>query len=578
MKGAMPIGTMLILALFFIALIIAVIFANINYAKGMELPNVGTAAQQILGEQADVTYISEAVPSEESETPDHIYSSLDSDDPFRPSEIACYISEAIFTDFTAYGIESSRQDCFPESPYQFCSIDSRRFKLQQGASDELSWESNLTAVDCKLCKEGSVVVPELDEVCINYNLVRTFNSGGIDYDFCDGPIDPVQGSLASFSNSDCGNVNDPAPAEHGNDDVSGWNNHCDGWLCVWPNFDCFWTSYEWFYAEDDGNDFCDNQRDSTEDNEVNMIVWHAEIVGSDTDQYFVSDQIVDELERAGGEEYTFNFLNKTPHEYVYSIFWIPEKKRYNLYFERVPASNAEGDEESNFDFLINDDMVFRSNYDSAFGEGVDTPLNDDDEFEEEYYISAGDSKKRFSPVGYDDPGARRVMDRIVILPEGNDISVIDLMEQMKDQINDNIDVNPSTTTEWDVEGTVGSTCEREGGDEGKRPTRCIYLDATCSGEECINGNSELVSDRWNGYLSQIENEDDEYDWTLYALNDYNIKFSVDETIAADSGILRAGQKYRVVVNNWVHVVNDYNAIMIDKSVGIYPIEEEEEDE
>jgi hypothetical protein len=573
MKAAETVSTLLIVIFVVIALLVAWFFANISYVKGMEMPSVGTEAQQIMGEQAEVTYMAQTIPSEESETADHIYSLLNPDDPFRPSEIACYIANAIFDDYIYFGDSGDRNsqtssfsdiDCEPSSAYtalspnslyHYCLIDSRKFELQQGGSDELgtTWINDLAAVGCKLCEQGGVVVPELDEVCINYNLDRTTPDGG--YEFCKGAFDPEVGGLTAFSNCDCGNVHEAQAAEHGNDGVSGWGDNCDGWYCLWPNPTCFWSGSRWIDCPDDEvDDFCDNERPSGYDYAHNMIVWNAEKVGSDLDQYFVSDYEVEEW-RDEGEEYNFNSLNKTPHEYIYGILWIPELKRYNLYFERVPASK----EETNFDFLMDEFLYF----DAVRGDTF---------------------KRRMNPLGYTKPEARRIMDRVVT-PQ-TDISVVDIMIDLRDKLNE-LNIKVTATGVWNVEGLPESECEREGGGtQGKINVNCIYLDSSCNDIDCINNNIERVSGMWHERVTTVYEKYTDFATIHYKFTDYNIKFNIDSSI--EDGILLAGQKYRIVLNNWAHLVKwinagsgityPWNAIMIDRSVGIYPIVEEEEEE
>ena len=252
----------------------------------------------------------------------------DVDGPHRLSEVSCAIANDIWEDFKRNGKSALRVNSEGEtivcasgrpSNKDQCLVGVGTFNYQKGTtSPPSSWEVDLSDEypGCHVCP-----IEDLDEVCINYNLKdRTRDSEKL----CEGALTTPQGD-ARFGNCDCG--------DNRNSGVSGWNDQCDGWKCVgacWcdgPIFDGTWCHC----GNDYINDFCDNNED--------MITWVADTDG--TEKWKVKDNRDD--------SYNSRVMSEG-HQYIYGVFWVPDKERYYVLFYRVPQT---GDGGTSFDFISN---------------------------------------------------------------------------------------------------------------------------------------------------------------------------------------------------------------------------------
>lgn len=538
MKGAIETMQLLVLSLIVILIAVAISSYFVPEAKGLYA--AGKAAQVLPGSPGQVS--SPNNPPGQSGTPvqasSHIYTALGNADPFRPSEIACLISNSIYNDYMKNGPTGSRgSNCFivEDGKYHYCLVDSKTFQLQAGGNDEIAWRNDLIAQNCSLCSNKTpsesgveTVVPMLDEVCINYDLNRTTDDG---WNFCKGSIYSIGGA---FSNCDCGVHDSWAAQDHGNSQVPNWNSKCDGY---WNKGGLFGYGQGWVKCND--GKFCDNQQNSASYAD-NMILWHADKAENGEDNYLVSDHEKEIYDNRG--EFDENSLDLTSN-YTYGIVWIPERKQYYLYFEKIPMQKKETD----FSFLI--DNIARINYQTPYLSGI-----------------------RINPLGFTMPETRRIMDRVVnlsssYLSSSSSIKTVgDLMTAVRDALNTiQGQTSSGSLTPWMLSATEG--CNK--GIYFANDFNCIY-EKGCDGINCIS-QSNTLSTLGTSWVDSLGTG---IDGPMISAVSYGWTFSIDNKITNDdNGKLLPDTNYRVVVDYWIHpdLLSDdlYSASAVDKSINIY---------
>lgn len=303
---------------------------------------------------------------DEIETKEVDHTITDEGEPHQLSEVACAIANDIYNDFKKGGNIGDRKSVCgrPQCCYVHrCLVNIGAFSLDSVTlPTPPEWETTLSTKypGCHVCDE----ITNLDEICINYNLDRTVDSKL----FCDGFFVADSGDTVRFGNCNC------KTKDNGDD----WKNSCDGYYGPW------WSPGLHNCGNTEGSapdDFCDNDKE--------MIKWIADVANSDP-EWLVKDRAWDE---------NSNFLDKTPHKYVYGVFFRPkiafytDEEQYEIIFERIPAQGTE----TSFDFIKN-------------------------------YLKKGDRITRYNWIGNYYPQARAITDMVVTL--GGKKSVMDLMEEI----------------------------------------------------------------------------------------------------------------------------------------------------
>jgi len=271
--------------------------------------------------------------------------------PHDMSEIACFIAEDIFNDFSKKG------DTLPRScslwggkgvPFSInndasgCLISARSFLYKTDASANPADEAALMTYDlsCRLCRVGNVGIKHLDETCINLQ----FSSGNISMatnprlvgarKFCDGTFftDSDPQKLSQFGNNHDGTT----PTENKNL-IAAWDGYCD-------------------QDANDEDDYCDNNMD--------YIRWQANRNDGSQPSWPATDfSRVADWRTSAVVWYDYNSGDNSVltdgYEYMYGIFWIAEAKKYDIVFAMIPR---QGTPETNFNKIWEEDLDWDKNF------------------------------------------------------------------------------------------------------------------------------------------------------------------------------------------------------------------------
>jgi len=322
----------------------------ISNVFGFEYEATKEAAKKI-GETGDVTYTTPIFKDPfEVDTLDHILP-LNPWDPFQPSEIACYIADIIYNDYSAKGKDIPRiveDNCWDRSLLsadvaEECFISEPKiFTLTEGEDNPAFDEEDILYNNpdygpCHFCQEGGTPIPLLDETCMNFQLR---DRKVVDDDFCNDPFFPLGGTpgegtvpSVEFGNKDCF-----VPDINKQGALADWENHCQG-------------------GDNDGNwpdpIFCDNS--------LNYVYnwnewWVADCASGESYCYPSGEADPREIVSDKHRNDPKGILDHDERRYIFGVAWIHDDEKYNVLFARVPHITLET---SILDRI--DDIVDRNN-------------------------------------------------------------------------------------------------------------------------------------------------------------------------------------------------------------------------
>jgi len=267
---------------------------------------------------------------------------------YQLSEVACEIAGKTIVDFMVNTYDKSRQNSQGSNcERDWCLIGVGKFITSPTSNVNQPTDTLLgivargafTGKKCAICEEpptGGNLIPELDEVCINYNLWSKNN------DLCSSSV-IIGGKTIQFGNSVCTSKYNSDP----------WKLHCNN-----NNGHPLGT-------------FCDN---TCNNNACDKVFWAADrtkysqnsvynpyMTVEDTGNIIDDGQFVRNW-KSNDIRLDTNFID--PPEYMYGILWKGgDDKRYEILFEQIPLTFNTNDKNDldNIQKNMTDNSNFRVN-------------------------------------------------------------------------------------------------------------------------------------------------------------------------------------------------------------------------
>jgi len=488
---------------------------NIEPEKGKE--SVSSSPTQIIVEPFRAEFLK------------HLLSTKKPWDPFQPSEVACYLANTIYGDFRKYGKDlSERGVCWYLSKDKFASVGMNRFApfdkclistpkiftlepftVPQMHTYGKTWDDDLLNSKigpCHLCEQlpglttghgntdknnQQAIPPYLDEVCLNLQFTdRLCEAGGLDK-FCDGVCQPrlepyrTNQGFISFGNDVC-----TSPANNDRE-INGIIN------TAWQTGHCTGDGNQQYPYE---GDFCDNGGGNLIydwNNYWIMDCASSSCGGRSDTEYEVSED--DKFK----ENMVLTHDEKT--QYIFGVTIGKESKNnagseiYSVLFARVPKQGKG----NSFDFIS-------------------------DYFKNKQFY-------RWNRLGYWQPEARRIVDRVVTGVGDKKISDIEKMIA---------DATETATPGYGLKTSLQSSDCKSLPDDS--PTNGCVSYKHCSSKEDCTGTIPIR-------LRFPESAQDPK-----MMSEAPGKF-INKSIIVESNIpkeklnenLDPNKKYRVVINNWL---------------------------